>query len=264
MSTVFSISIPGNNSWFTVDRLGHAAVATTAAFVPASRPVCAAYAVACVGSAIVDRYVKWASIRLLGIGSVAYTLSKVQPHACALSSITGWGAYLVDLAIGTRMFTLKFGLGVAVVSQCVLFVCGVYFDRYFTMPLAQLIQAPEVRLVIEGMQQLIMNHTSNNTGNSLTLDQINEVAPLRCRGMGNTDDAGPDAPEYTNPDDCAICTDPFARDTLYRSLPCGHPFHATCIDNWLMLHSTCPICKASLPTAPSGDASSDDESTGEL
>ena len=43
---------------------------------------------------------------------------------------------------------------------------------------------------------------------------------------------------------CSICLDEFEeKDTLY--LPnCGHPFHISCLDNWLDVNNICPLCQA--------------------
>lgn len=49
---------------------------------------------------------------------------------------------------------------------------------------------------------------------------------------------------------CSIClADYKATDTL-RLLPdCSHLFHLKCVDPWLRLHPTCPVCRTSpLPT----------------
>ncbi|CAN6467360.1 unnamed protein product [Victoria cruziana] len=47
--------------------------------------------------------------------------------------------------------------------------------------------------------------------------------------------------------ECAVCLSPFEDEEKGRELPpCRHCFHAQCIDSWLQLHSTCPVCRASV------------------
>lgn len=47
--------------------------------------------------------------------------------------------------------------------------------------------------------------------------------------------------------DCAVCLCEFEGEDTLRLLPkCSHAFHADCIDTWLLSHSTCPLCRASL------------------
>ena len=48
---------------------------------------------------------------------------------------------------------------------------------------------------------------------------------------------------------CGICLEQYALDQLRKHLPCGHKFHADCIDNWLRNQSTnCPLDK--IPVDP--------------
>ncbi|KAJ0089774.1 hypothetical protein Patl1_14419 [Pistacia atlantica] len=50
-----------------------------------------------------------------------------------------------------------------------------------------------------------------------------------------------------NPFDCAVCLCEFEPEDKLRLLPkCSHAFHMECIDTWLLSHSTCPLCRASL------------------
>lgn len=45
---------------------------------------------------------------------------------------------------------------------------------------------------------------------------------------------------------CSICLAEYKESDLLRSLPsCGHLFHVKCVDPWLRMHSTCPICRNS-------------------
>ncbi|GAB4853615.1 hypothetical protein Ancab_017806 [Ancistrocladus abbreviatus] len=50
-----------------------------------------------------------------------------------------------------------------------------------------------------------------------------------------------------DPFDCAVCLCEFGPEEKLRLLPkCSHAFHIDCIDTWLLSHSTCPLCRASL------------------
>lgn len=50
-----------------------------------------------------------------------------------------------------------------------------------------------------------------------------------------------------SPFDCAVCLSEFESEDKLRLLPkCSHAFHMECIDTWLLSHSTCPLCRASL------------------
>ncbi|KAI4307125.1 hypothetical protein L6164_030344 [Bauhinia variegata] len=52
------------------------------------------------------------------------------------------------------------------------------------------------------------------------------------------------------PDDntCPICLSEYAPKETLKSIPeCQHCFHAECIDEWLRLNASCPICRTSPP-----------------
>jgi len=42
---------------------------------------------------------------------------------------------------------------------------------------------------------------------------------------------------------CSVCLCNFAESETLKSLPCVHFFHKDCIDTWLMVGHTCPLCK---------------------
>ncbi|KAJ4712293.1 RING-H2 finger protein [Melia azedarach] len=49
------------------------------------------------------------------------------------------------------------------------------------------------------------------------------------------------------PFDCAVCLCEFSEQDKLRLLPtCGHAFHISCIDTWLLSNSTCPLCRGNL------------------
>ncbi|KAK9941528.1 hypothetical protein M0R45_007232 [Rubus argutus] len=46
---------------------------------------------------------------------------------------------------------------------------------------------------------------------------------------------------------CAVCLGDYqAEDRLQQIPACGHTFHIDCIDSWLSMHTTCPLCRLSL------------------
>ncbi|KAH8922664.1 hypothetical protein BT69DRAFT_1282059, partial [Atractiella rhizophila] len=64
--------------------------------------------------------------------------------------------------------------------------------------------------------------------------------------------------------DCAVCKDEFQVDEDASKLPCRHIFHTGCINPWLEIHGTCPVCRATVtadepktpnPVSPQGSTS---------
>ncbi|KAF7818868.1 RING-H2 finger protein ATL70 [Senna tora] len=49
---------------------------------------------------------------------------------------------------------------------------------------------------------------------------------------------------------CSICLGDYKDSDMVRVLPdCAHLFHVSCIDPWLRIHPTCPLCRTSpIPT----------------
>jgi hypothetical protein len=44
-------------------------------------------------------------------------------------------------------------------------------------------------------------------------------------------------------DTCNICLCDYEANETVKTLPCGHCYHAPCIDRWLRSVSNCPVCK---------------------
>ncbi|XP_004511598.1 E3 ubiquitin-protein ligase At1g12760 isoform X2 [Cicer arietinum] len=43
--------------------------------------------------------------------------------------------------------------------------------------------------------------------------------------------------------ECCICLCSYDDGVELRELPCGHHFHCACVDKWLYINATCPLCK---------------------
>ncbi|KAL9664361.1 hypothetical protein QQ045_019761 [Rhodiola kirilowii] len=44
--------------------------------------------------------------------------------------------------------------------------------------------------------------------------------------------------------DCAICLEGMQ---LAKKLPCKHVFHGGCVEKWLRIHGSCPVCRFQMP-----------------
>ncbi|KAK9749315.1 hypothetical protein RND81_02G117500 [Saponaria officinalis] len=61
-----------------------------------------------------------------------------------------------------------------------------------------------------------------------------------------------DAFDSTDDAQCSICLGEYQEEEVLRIMPkCGHSFHISCIDIWLMKQCTCPVCR--LPVRDSFD-----------
>jgi len=61
--------------------------------------------------------------------------------------------------------------------------------------------------------------SSNNIGRSFTVNQENQTGR------------------------CSICLDSIVMNETANEIPCGHVFHESCIDGWLRISRTCPLCR---------------------
>lgn len=46
--------------------------------------------------------------------------------------------------------------------------------------------------------------------------------------------------------ECCICLTRYKDNELLKELPCTHLFHVGCVDQWLKINSSCPLCKRQL------------------
>ena len=60
-----------------------------------------------------------------------------------------------------------------------------------------------------------------------------------------------------NDNTCPICLSEYQANDTLRTIPeCNHYFHATCVDEWLKMNGTCPICRNSPDGSSNGSPSS--------
>ncbi|KAI9334928.1 hypothetical protein BDR26DRAFT_866432 [Obelidium mucronatum] len=88
--------------------------------------------------------------------------------------------------------------------------------------------------------QLMEQARQSNAPPHLTEEQVAQLPHVTVKGS----DLG-EHPE------CAVCQDEFTNEGEGESvvkLSCNHHFHPPCIESWLKLNATCPVCRKAVPT----------------
>ena len=70
------------------------------------------------------------------------------------------------------------------------------------------------------------------TESQITSCPVHKFSPRRASDDSKGDSTG-----------CVICLQNYVKGDERRTLPCKHMFCVDCIDKWLRLHNSCPICK---------------------
>lgn len=90
--------------------------------------------------------------------------------------------------------------------------------------------------ILDRLLQEAGNDGSARPASEQTISQI-ESSELTSRQINSMKDS--------NTCECSICMGEFQVGTIVKKLPpCNHTFHCDCIDSWLRLHNTCPICRS--------------------
>jgi len=180
------------------------------------------------------------------------------------SSSGGWTASIVnnfisniyDASYKSVRFGLMFGTFGLVTLLCI--------RPYATKIVRDCVRTIERSPVVELLTSLQNNLNNNNRGdidityngfriystNSaivpvITETELEKIAPLRCPRLNNSNrNYVVNKNDNTCPKECSTCMEPYNEIQMSRTLPCGHSFHAHCIDNWVLIRSaTCPLCR---------------------
>ncbi|CAI5472289.1 unnamed protein product [Closterium sp. Yama58-4] len=84
-----------------------------------------------------------------------------------------------------------------------------------------------------------------------------EIASLPCFNDCSSEEvgllwAGTDKERVVHGEDavCCICLGHYKDGAELRQLPCNHHFHQSCVDTWLRINASCPLCKVDISGRP--------------
>ncbi|XP_007952149.2 RING finger protein 215 [Orycteropus afer afer] len=98
-------------------------------------------------------------------------------------------------------------------------------------------------LVVQAQRQA-SRHSQREPGAQVDLFKrrvVQRLASLKTRRCRLSRAA--QGPREPGAETCAVCLDQFCHKQWLRVLPCKHEFHRDCVDPWLLLQQTCPLCK---------------------
>ncbi|KAB1994215.1 hypothetical protein ES319_D13G084400v1 [Gossypium barbadense] len=47
--------------------------------------------------------------------------------------------------------------------------------------------------------------------------------------------------------ECIVCLEEWKPGEVVKEMPCKHKFHDECIQKWLVIHGSCPVCRYKMP-----------------
>ncbi|KAL2330219.1 hypothetical protein Fmac_017800 [Flemingia macrophylla] len=99
-----------------------------------------------------------------------------------------------------------------------------------------------------------LNNTDNGDGDAqnnttgLPIDVINSYHTFPYSKTNNV------ATVYEHDTTCSICISEYEEAEILRMMPqCRHYFHKDCVDVWLKVHASCPVCRNSLLHEPANN-----------
>ncbi|XP_030647572.1 RING finger protein 215 [Chanos chanos] len=93
-------------------------------------------------------------------------------------------------------------------------------------------------VIVQARWQYQDNQFNDDSQLHVKQDIMNRLSALQTRTYRQAKTA--------DTDDCAVCLEQFNNNQCLRVLPCLHEFHRDCVDPWLLLQQTCPLCKRSV------------------
>lgn len=97
---------------------------------------------------------------------------------------------------------------------------------------------------------LALSERIGDVNRGLSTAEINKLPTRQHKSDSKKETSSPSAGAVggvTPPSEqlqCHICLSDYESGDLKRVLPCSHNFHKECVDTWLKMNATCPLCRS--------------------
>mgnify|MGYP001046784046 CR=1 FL=1 len=185
-----------------------------------------------------------------------------EAEACRATAphLYNWSLALVVLMYAEMLAPLLLLICICFCLPCVLILMRIFA----TSPGAsndQITVLPTIKYDPATYQRLgrIPPRTATATSSNAEAHSADDDASVAAGADGAATAAAPAiaAEDDGNTPSCAICIGDFAPGDELRRLPCQHDFHTDCVDKWLAVNATCPLCRASIRAQPAQGAEID-------
>ncbi|KAL8208089.1 hypothetical protein R6Q57_007501 [Mikania cordata] len=162
-------------------------------------------------------------------GTCGYTNNTKQDITCFENTKKGNKHQMIALII------ISIGLAMPAIATSIVIACYICRDdRRVATWIARRNSIPNVTTLIPGTTNV------SNDGlviglNQLTIESYTKAVLGESKRLPGHEDTA-----------CAICLSEYNVKETVRCIPeCRHCFHADCIDEWLKIKGTCPVCRSS-------------------
>ncbi|XP_051550129.1 RING finger protein 215 isoform X2 [Myxocyprinus asiaticus] len=102
-------------------------------------------------------------------------------------------------------------------------------------------------VIVQARWQYQDNQFNDDSESHLKQDILKRLSALKTRTYRQPKvRCDPTLTQPVETDNCAVCLEQYNNNQCLRVLPCLHEFHRDCVDPWLLLQQTCPLCKRSV------------------
>ncbi|XP_010939805.4 E3 ubiquitin-protein ligase MPSR1 [Elaeis guineensis] len=102
-------------------------------------------------------------------------------------------------------------------------------------------------VVLQGNPELVADLLSGRDGGGPPPASRASIEAMKMVEVGKEEEAA---------GECPVCLDELAgaEAVVVKEMPCRHRFHGLCIEKWLGMHGSCPVCRFRMPAEEDGSS----------